>query len=211
MNTDNSNKRSSSDPPERLTVIGCGILHREIRFLIEKNSWPLDAHFLDSTLHNNLSRLSASLEKAITENRDKNRFVFYGTCHPLMDRILHRHHLFRTEGQNCIDILLGPERFQAEVEKGAFFLLRDWAVHWSRVMKTAYPHCRPEVIREIFTSDRKYFLGVRTPCANDFEPLAINIASDFKVPLRWLDVELDHLESVLETAMANALESAPCV
>ena len=67
MNSDNLIKQSSNVPLERPRVIGCGILHKEVEFLIQKNDWPLDTCFLDSTLHNNLSLLSESLEKAIIE------------------------------------------------------------------------------------------------------------------------------------------------
>lgn len=201
------NKGSSSVRPEGTGIIGCGILRKEVESLIRKNGWPLYTHFLDSTLHNNLSLLSQSLERVIDENKGRCGFVLYGTCHPLMDRILGRHHLVRTEGQNCIEMLLGTERFRSELERGAFFLLEDWANNWSRVMETAYRNASPEIIREIFISDRKYFLGVRTPCSNDFESLARGIANDFSVPLRWMDVTLDHLESVLQKALAKASES----
>jgi len=206
MNSDNLTKRSSGVPPERPTVIGCGILHKEVNFLIRKNDWPLDTCFLDSTLHNNLSLLSESLEKAIIEKKKQDLFILYGACHPLMDRILERHHIFRTEGQNCIEMLLGVELFRSEVERGAFFLLEDWATHWSEVMKTAYGNARPEVIREIFVSDRKYFLGVRTPCSGDFQSPALDISIDFDVPLRWIDIDLDHFESVLKKAVHRVVE-----
>jgi len=206
MNSDNLIKRSLSTPPERLKVIGCGILQKEVEFLIRKNDWPLDTCFLDSTFHNNLYLLSESLEKAIVENKKQDLFILYGACHPLMDRILERHRIFRTEGQNCIEMLLGAGLFRSEVEGGAFFLLEDWATHWSKVMKTAYGNANSEIIREIFISDRKYFLGVRTPCSDNFESLALGISTDFDVPLCWIDIDLGHFESVLEKAVHRALE-----
>ena len=34
----------------RLLLLGCGILRKETRLLIEKNRWPMDTMFLDSAL-----------------------------------------------------------------------------------------------------------------------------------------------------------------
>jgi len=183
------------------TIIGCGILQKEVRYLSRINRWDLDGIFLDATLHNNLARLAGTLKKALAECSAHKKFVLYGTCHPRMDQILTAAGTFRTEGQNCIEMLLGPEIFSDELKKGAFFLLEEWARHWDRVLTTAYHHCRPEVIKEIFKSDRAYFLGLRTPCSGDFARLAGEIAGQMDVPLQWLDVTLDHLEQVLNQAL----------
>ncbi|MFA7405649.1 MAG: DUF1638 domain-containing protein, partial [Pelobacteraceae bacterium] len=108
-------------PPSPL-LLGCGILHKEIRFLIEKNSWQLETHFLDSALHIDFDKLSLALKSALDHYAGREMTVFYGACHPQMETILHAAGAFRTEGQNCAEMLLGPERFAAELEQGAFFL-----------------------------------------------------------------------------------------
>ena len=59
------------------------------------------------------------------------------------------------------------------------------------------------MIRGIFQGDRRYLLAVRTPCSTDFSREAQAASDLVGLPLRWLDVSLDHLESVVATALAR--------
>jgi len=187
----------------RMLLLGCGVLQTEIRFLIEKNAWPLDTYFLDSALHCEFDRLSASLTAALDEHRGRKIIVFYGCCHPLMDQMLAQAGAIRTEGQNCIDMLLGNARFSQELENGAFFLLEEWARRWEYIVTKTFGTTNVEIIREIFGEDRKYLLGVRTPCSGDFTAVAEKAGEFVDLPLRWTDVTLDNLEAVLQQAMAQ--------
>lgn len=185
-----------------LTMIGCGILRKEVDRLIEKNHWNVHTHYLDSALHNYLNRLSTELNQAL-EEREKlgeNTLVFYGGCHPLMEKYLEGHHTCRTEGQNCIVMLLGYELFMQELEKGAYFLLEDWALTWEPMI-TACFGMNTTVIREIFHSSHKYILALRTPCNSDFTAAAEAAARFVDLPLQWRDVGLEHLETVLADAI----------
>ena len=40
-----------------LVMVGCGILHKEIDYLIKKNGWNIETQFLDSALHNYFNKL----------------------------------------------------------------------------------------------------------------------------------------------------------
>jgi len=187
----------------RMLLLGCGVLQTEIRFLIEKNAWPLDTYFLDSALHCEFDRLSASLTAALDEHRGRKIIVFYGCCHPLMDQILAQAGAIRTEGQNCIDMLLGHARFSEELENGAFFLLEEWARRWEYIITETFGTTNVEIIRDIFRGDRKYLLGVRTPCSRDFTAEAESAGALVDLPIRWTDVALDNLETVLQQAIAQ--------
>jgi len=187
-----------------LRLVGCGILHKEVDFLIAKNGWNVETEFLDSALHNYLNRLSKELDGALTRDDQSGRdtIVFYGSCHPNMDGILQRHHTLRTHGQNCIDILLGYELFMAELTKGAYFLLEDWALTWEPMLTQAFGDNR-DVLREIFHGSHKYMIAICTPCSGDFKTAAEAAAAYVDLPLRWLEVGLEHLESVLANAIAR--------
>jgi len=198
----------AENPP--LTLVGCGILRKEVERLIEKNHWNVHTHFLNSALHNYLNRLSIELNQAL-EEREKlgeKTVVFYGSCHPLIDNYLDNHHTCRTHGQNCIVMLLGYERFMQELEKGAYFLVEDWALTWEPMI-TACFGSNPAVVREIFHSSHKYILALRTPCNGDFSTAAETAARFVDLPLQWLDVDLDHLESVLADAIQRRLDAEP--
>lgn len=192
--------------PPPLTMIGCGILKKEVERLIEKNHWNLHTHFLDSALHNYLNRLSKELNQALEEReqRGEKTVVLYGSCHPLMEQYMEEHQTCRTHGQNCIVMLLGYERFMQELEKGAYFLLEDWALSWQPMITACFGN-NISVVREIFHSGHKYILALRTPCNGDFTEAAESAARFVDLPLYWQDVTLDHLEQVIAEAIENRL------
>lgn len=191
-----------SVPP---VLLGCGILQKEIRFLIKKNGWPLETHFLDSGLHIDFGRLSLALTTALDHHAERENIVFYGACHPQMDKMLASADTFRTAGQNCVEMLLGPERFSNELAQGAFFLLEEWAHCWEKIVTETFGANR-EVIKEIYRGDRSYLLGVTTPCSGDFRAEAEEAGRLVGLPLRWLDVSLDHLAEVLFAAITRQRE-----
>ncbi|MBI5820749.1 MAG: DUF1638 domain-containing protein [Verrucomicrobia bacterium] len=191
-------------------LLGCGVLKREILHLIEKNRWSHDTLFLDPALHCDFDKLGQTLRSALATRRDRDVVVFYGCCHPLMEEMLEEADALRTEGQNCIEMLLGHELFMAETANGAFFVLEEWARSWPRVVSSSFGTNRLDVIREIFHTDRKYLLGLRTPCSSDFTTEAKAAARMAGLPLLWKDVALDHLEAVLRAAVAKRRRRQPC-
>jgi hypothetical protein len=206
---------SATIPPvvstkQPMVMVGCGILHKEVDRLIKKNCWNLETQFLVSSLHNYFDKLYAQLDAALDFDDEKGRqtVVFYGSCHPRMDDLLEKHHTLRTQGQNCIVMLLGYERFMEELEKGAYFLLEDWALTWEPMI-TACFGANLAVVREIFHSSHKYIIAIRTPCSTDFTAAAEAAARFVDLPLVWMDANLDHLESVLADAIDRKLKVQP--
>ncbi len=187
-----------------LVMVGCGILHKEVDSLIRKNGWNVDTRFLDSALHNYLGRLSAELDAALETEACAGRepVVFYGSCHPRMEDMLQRHHTVRTEGQNCIVMLLGYERFMAELSRGAYFLLEDWALTWEPMITRCFGN-NLAVVRDIFHGSHKLMIAIRTPCSGDFTAAAEAAARFVDLPLEWMDADLSHLEAVLADAIAR--------
>jgi hypothetical protein len=192
---------------EKLFLVGCGILKNEVNYLIKKNAWPLDTVFFDSSLHIDFEQLSNKLTSSLAKFSNRKVIVFYGSCHPLMDKILHDAKTIRTPGQNCVEMLLGEQLFTKELSNGAFFLLEDWALRWNFITKKTFG-TNKTVIRDIFKGDRKYLLALRTPCSQDFTEKAEMAAQYVDLPLKWMDVSLDHLELVLQTAITEKLIEA---
>ena len=195
---------------ERLLLMGCGILKREVRLLIQKNDWPIDTLFFDSALHCELGKLSHTLTTALAVHKARPIVVFYGACHPLLDRMLEEANTFRTEGQNCVDMLLGKEVFMRELLDGAFFLMEEWARRWRHILTKSFGTENLEVAREIFQGDRKYLVCLRTPCSGDFTDEADEAARSVGLPLKWMDVALDRLEGVLRDAVERKKEELRC-
>jgi hypothetical protein len=192
-----------------MVMVGCGILHKEVDYLIKKNGWNIETQYLASALHNYFDKLYNQLDGALDQDDTNGRqtIVFYGACHPRIDKILDKHNTLRTEGQNCIVMLLGYEKFMAELEKGAYFLLEDWALTWEPMITQAFGS-NVTVIREIFHSSHKLMIAIRTPCSTDFTAAAEKAAAFVDLPLVWLDADLSHLETVITDAISRKQESA---
>lgn len=193
----------------RCRLVACGIFGNEIRWLIEKNGWPVDAVFLDSSLHVDFARLEKGLTSALSRFAGENVAVFYGACHPRIDRILAEAGPFRTPVENCVEALLGREVYLHELENGAFFLFEDWARRARPVILSAFGGSEA-VAREVYQSDRKYLLCIRTPCSHGFLAEAEETGRMVGLPLRWMDSSLDHLESVLSETIARRLVGTSC-
>jgi hypothetical protein len=102
-------------------------------------------------------------------------------------------------------MLLGKELFMAELAQGAFFLLEEWAQRWERLMIDTFgPNL--EVMREMVRGDRSNLLCITTSCSGNFKEKAEKAGQFVELPLRWLDVSLDHLESVLQSAIDRKLQ-----
>lgn len=187
-----------------LLLIGCGILRKEIRRLIDKNLWPVDTCFLDSALHVDFEKLADELTCALSKHRDRNCIVFYGSCHPLMDGILKNGGTFRTPGQNCVDILLGNALFSAELQKGAFFLMEEWARRWEYITRITLGN-NLSLIRDIYQGAHSHLLCLRTPGSGDFKAAAEDAGRLVGLPIKWLNVGLDHLETVLQETINRKL------
>ena len=195
-----------STPGDRhLLLISCGILQKEIRCLIKKNSWQVSAVFLPSGLHTDFGKLQGTLEKSLEAHRGRPCIVFYGACHPLMERILATAGTVRTPGQNCVDIYQGHEAFCRELEAGAFFLFEEWAQHWDSIVGGEHG-LAPPVMRDIFREAHSYILAIRTPCSGDFSAQAEEISRRTSLELRWVDIGLEHLELVLQKTISNAMK-----
>ena len=193
----------------RIPFVGCGILEREVAWLARKNDWPIDMHFLDSSLHVDFERLEAGLTAALSHHPQDTAVVLYGACHPRIERILAAAGACGIGAQNCVELLLGKTEFTQELANGAFFLLEEWVLRWDQIIKAAFGD-HPAIIREIFREDRKYLLCLRTPCSGDFGAKAIEVSRSVGLPARWRDVSLGYLESVITDALKRRRETDTC-
>jgi len=178
-------------------------LKNEIKKIIAKHNWPIKTRFLDSSLHIDLEKLSRVLSKSLLKD-NTNKFVVYGTCHPKMDSILSSVNAKKIPGQNCVELLLGKERFTKELSKGAFFLFEDWAIRWEKISYEYFGNW--EIMRDIFQSSHKYILCIRTPCSGNFEGFANQVSQRTGLPLVWENFDLDQFEKVLVSYLFKSIE-----
>lgn len=181
-------------------ITGCGILEKEVCLLIEKNGWNIKTEFLDSCHPVGDRSPGKGLSASIRNREEGKAIVLYGHCHPRIDAILREEQVQRIHGLNCIEMLIGEERYREELERGAYFLIEKWAMHFESAISASLGTNR-DIIREIFHEDRKYLLGIRTPCSGDFSESVRTASRMVDLPIQWLDTGLENLESLLRTAM----------
>lgn len=191
----------------RPLLISCGILNKEVEFLMAARGWDWEVLFLKSSLHFDFEELEQGLNRALSSRGGERAVVLYGVCHPLIDRIVAGHRAVRVPCQNCVELLLGTERFTADLAQGAYFLLEEWARDWDAIMERTFGSLA--MAREIFRSDRRLLVAVRTPCSGDFSAVAENIALSLGVPLKWVDADLGPLEAGIRAAMGAVQGGSP--
>jgi Protein of unknown function (DUF1638) len=184
------------------TIIACGILKNEIEMLARKNDWKTDLRFLDSSLHVDFDRLRRAVEGSLIKVNREPVLLVYGACHPLIRRFKGIEGAFWLQKQNCLEMLLGHDEFQARLAEGAFFLLEDWARRWDSVTGLAMGENRT-MVREVFQSEHTHLCCIKTPCSGDFSALAEEIGRRIDLPVRWLDITLERFEEYLSTAFGT--------
>lgn len=141
-------------------LVGCGILKKEIKYLLDKHKLPVKTVFYDSALHCDLERLEKVLRPTLNKYSPENTVIFYGSCHPQLDQMLQTKGMVRTAGQNCIQMLLGYDDFMHRLGSGAFFLLEEWAQRWEQIVYRTMGTHRVEVIREIYQMNHSHLLAL---------------------------------------------------
>lgn len=123
--------------PGRQPVLGiaCGIFTGEINALAEQGAFEFPFVFLDSALHMRPDVLKSSLNQVIEDYllQYERVLLVYGDCHPYMQDLYDPKRVVRVQGINCIDIMLGRERYKSLRKEGAFFVLEEWAYRWKEI------------------------------------------------------------------------------
>lgn len=187
----------------RPLVIGCGVLRGELQALARARGAELELRLLGPAMHVDLSLLERALVTQLEKVAPEPAKVFFGACHPRLDTHLTAHGARRTRGTNCLEMLLGPERYEAELARGAYFLLEPWARQWAPTLRRTFGD-RPELIRDVFRGAHSCVLAIRTPCSGDFTAQAEAAAALVGLPLEWADATLDHLGGVLDELLQGA-------
>jgi len=130
-----------SDKGERLLVIACGALAREILDVVRLNSldW-VDVECLPATLHNTPDLIPAAVEERLdaAEGRYRSVFVGYADCGTggLLDRVLESRGIDRLPGAHCYEFYATGPGFAAlhDREPGTFYLTDFLTRHFDRLV-----------------------------------------------------------------------------
>ncbi len=192
--------------PDKVLVIACGALVREITELKRSNGWDhLHLKCLDAKLHNRPALIPDRLRKKIRRYKSDydQIFVAYADCGTggEIDRVLAEEGIERLPGAHCYQFYAGAERFAAlsEAEPGTFYLTDFLAQHFDQfVTKPLKFEEHPELRDVYFGNYRKLvYLSQKSD---------IGLVAAAKRAARKLELEFEHIQvgyGELETGLRN--------
>lgn len=126
-----------SAPTPQIVCEACSIFRAELEKLRRRGEIDFPIRYLTSMLHMQPDELRARLDARVADDhRNGTRaLLMFGECHDHMDETEASPGACRVHGQNCMEILLGSERYRALRGEGAFFLLPEWAMRWREVFE----------------------------------------------------------------------------
>jgi hypothetical protein len=108
---------------EKPCVISCGILRKEIEYLLEKGDIDAEVHFLSEKLHIGYNLLDRGLSRALKKYRMQSSqgvIVVYGdVClgfNGEMKVLMDKYDAVKVDALNCIDCLLGGKGKLLEID-----------------------------------------------------------------------------------------------
>ncbi len=192
--------------PEKVLVIACGALAREILHLKKVNDWQhMDLTCISADLHNRPTLIGARLRSKITEARAsyKHIFIAYAECGTQgeIDKIIaDEKDVERLPGAHCYQFFAGGKRFEelAEEEPGTLYLTDFLTRNFERlIVKTlkldVYPQLRDE------------FFGNYTRVVYLSQSKDPTLLASAKAAAEYLQLDFEHLHSgygELETSLA---------
>ena len=104
--------------PEKLLVIACGMIAREVLAVRERHGFEhLELRCLPAEYHYYPDRIPPAMDAAITEARDEgfqHIFVGYGDCGTggMLDKVCEKHGVERMAGPHCFAFYQGIDAFE---------------------------------------------------------------------------------------------------
>ena len=117
------------DKSDKILVIACGALAKEITALIRMNNWDhLQLRYLPAKLHNEPHKITQNIRKNLinAQNKFSQIFIGYADCGTggQLDTLLDEFGIQRLPGAHCYDFFSSTQNFSKliEDEPGSFFL-----------------------------------------------------------------------------------------
>lgn len=152
-----------ADAPERILVIACGALARELVRIKQVNHWHyLDIQCLPADYHNHPHKIVPAVRRKIAENRAHYRTIFigYADCGTggQLDKLAAEENVERLPGAHCYSFLAGAKKFEAlaDAEIGTFYLTDYLAKNFDRLIIKGFGINRhPELKDMVFANYKK--------------------------------------------------------
>jgi hypothetical protein len=148
---------------ERLLVLACGALAREVSAIAQANGWEhVEVRLLPAELHATPRRIAPALEQALREQEGTydRVFVAYADCGTAgaIDEVCERYGAERLAGAHCFAVYAGLAEWDAlqEEEPGTFYLTDFFVRNFdSFVGRPLGLDRRPDLVGDILRNYRR--------------------------------------------------------
>lgn len=198
----------------RVGILACSILQLELEKILKKLQWQPEVIYLDAASHVKPEKMRKDLVERINKMAERVDAVFlgYGFCQSLQgieDECSVP--VILPQVDDCISLLLSPERYAAEVKKetGTWFMTPGWTevgaemvikeLHLDRAIK--YGKDPMEMARRLFTHYRRgLFIDTGVGNNETFLESAGKFCDDFNLVLERTEAVPYLLEDWLKKA-----------
>lgn len=183
-------------------ALACSILRPEIEGVmaeLRQEGYDVEVTYLDSALH----MRPRKLEEVLSEQLAPGDMILFGDCSAGMTEFERAGHV-RVAVPNCMEWLLGRERYRCLMEEGAFFVQREWAERWQAIFQEELGLKDGELAREFFTGMHKMLVYLDTGMAPVPEEALAGMSAFTGLPVRKEIVSMDPLRETLRKALRKA-------
>jgi hypothetical protein len=195
---------------DKVLVIACGALVREITELKRSNGWDhLHLKCLDAKLHNRPELIPDRLRKKIRQYKNDydQIFVAYADCGTggEIDRVLAEEGIERLPGAHCYQFYAGAERFAAlsEAEPGTFYLTDFLAQHFDQFVTKPLKFEEHPELRDIYFGNYRKLVYLSQKSDIGLLAAARRAAEKLELEFEHIQVGYGELETGLKTAVGR--------
>lgn len=144
--------------PDRIRVIGCGMIAREILAVSQQLGLEhIDLKCLPAMWHHYPEKIAPGVDAAIRQARDEGFeriFIAYADCGTggHLDAVCEKHGVERIAGPHCFSFYMGNEQFEAETDDliTSFFMTDFLARHFNTFLVKPLGLDRHPELREMY-------------------------------------------------------------
>ncbi len=196
---------------DRVAVIACGALSKDIGKIVEHHGWAVDVYPLPPLLHNRPERIAAAVEEAVDEllerYEDDRIAIAYADCgtYGALDELCSRRGLQRLPGLHCYDLYAGPEQLaKLFEEQPGTYLLTDFLVRsFDRTVLQELGLDRHPELRDAYFAHYTRIVWLSSHPDSDLRRRADTAAKALGLPIVMVDVLHDRLESALSNILGG--------
>ncbi|HWI54464.1 MAG TPA: DUF1638 domain-containing protein [Desulfobacteria bacterium] len=187
-----------------LNIISCGMIMKEVEFVLTEIGLSDEVAFLDHGVHN-FERLETNLTEQINKKKEANNkptIVIIGqACHPEMTSLLDQHSIVGLHAANCFEALLGSEKELLDKESNTFYMTSGWFDHWEEIFESS-GWTEVDARLNMGFGDRVLLLD--TGLIEITDEKILKLFDIIQVPIEIKQVNLDHLKKLIVEAVERA-------